>query len=271
MYHLLHQAAFFIHICAGCVALIAFWIPFVTRKGNKKHRNYGQFFVNIMYLVACSGFVMSLLVLADPVAVRFPEGNGGFDSADNFVFQNRVSASFLFMLSILVIVFLRQSILVLKVKSQRDKLKTTSHIVLLIFLALLGLTLGLIGLTQDIILFDIFAFLSIVTSLRCLHYIYKAKIKEREWIVAHLGNITGAGIATYTAFFSFGGRRLFDEILMAELQILPWILPGVVGGFAISYMDRKYSKQFRVLDLSPESSSQQDKQELTRPKNACVE
>ena len=248
MFHLIHQATFYLHIVVGSLSLIVFWLPFITKKGNRNHKRLGKVFTNVMYTVAASGVVMSSLVLFDPVAVRFPEGELNKEKLESIVFNSRVSAGFLFMLSILVIVFLRQSLLVLKAKHNRELLKTPLHLATLGFVGILGIAVGFVGIVFKIILLDVFAILSIVTCLRCLHYIYKPAIKEREWIIAHLGNICGAGISAYTAFFSFGGRRIFEDILMGNMQILPWVLPGVLGGFAISHMDKKFSKQFKIMD-----------------------
>jgi len=248
MFHIVHQSAFYLHILVGSVALIIFWLPFLTKKGGIDHRRYGQIFTKMMYIVAFSGIVMSSLVLVDPIAVRFPDGDFDVNKMADILFWNRVETSFLFMLSILVIVFLRQSMLVLKAKHQRELLRTPIHLGTIGFLGVCSIFVGLVSIKFGIILLGVFAILGIVTVLKSFHYIYKPAIKDREWIIVHLDNVCSAGISTYTAFFAFGGRRLLEDFLPGNLQMIPWILPGIVGGIAISLMIKKFGKKFNVVE-----------------------
>ena len=89
--------------------------------------------------------------------------------------------------------------------------------------------------------------LCIVSSGNLSYYIFKKSIKKREWLIEHLGNIIGAGIGAYTAFFAFGGRRFLAEIFAGQLQVVPWILPGVIGGIAIAYLSKRYRVQYKVV------------------------
>jgi len=246
MFHMVHQLAFYAHVTVGSAALLIFWLPFFTRKGHKRHRLIGKLFTNSMYIISVSGVIMSSLVLLDPVAVRYPDGGLDADVAERFVYQSRIFAGFLFMLSILVINNVRQAVLVLAAKAQRDQLKTPTNLASIAFLGVLGAIVGLIGLREQVLLFDVFAVICIGNSIGMFRYIYKPAIKEREWIIEHLGNICGAGIAAYTAFLSFGGRRLLGDLFAGNLQIVPWVLPAIVGVFAISILTRKYSRQFKV-------------------------
>ena len=93
MSHLIHQFALYIHITIGAIALIIFWLPMFASKGSKNHRLYGKLFVNGMYAVSVSGIIMSLLVLADPVAVRLPEASLALQQQD-FIAKNRIFAGF---------------------------------------------------------------------------------------------------------------------------------------------------------------------------------
>ncbi len=246
MSHNIHQIAFYLHVVIGSIAMIVFWLPLIAKKGSKNHRLFGNLFVKGMYAVSISGFIMSILVLVDPIAVRLPEAIMNTEKTNHFILQNRIFSGFLLMLSVLVFSNVRQSILVLEAKADRSSLKTPFHISLLIVLGLLGLSMAVIGFKFEILLFEIFAALCIFNSIGMLYYIYKPAIKNREWIIVHLGNILGAGIATYTAFLSFGGRRLLAEVLTGSLMILPWILPSIIGVTASIYLTKKYRNQYRI-------------------------
>ena len=64
--------------------------------------------------------------------------------------------------------------------------------------------------------------------------------KDTKWFRQHYAGMISSGIAAYTAFFAFGGRVFFTNILTNELQLIPWIAPTVIGVVAIQLLDRKY-------------------------------
>jgi len=246
MLHSVHQLAFALHVLVGSAALFLFWIPMFAKKGSPNHVRFGRYFANGMYAVAISGFIMTILVLVDPVGVREPTRNLTVEAANQLATQNRMFATFLFMLSVLVFNSVYHSIAVLKAKADRNKLKTPFHIGIFVFLLMIGIVVGWIGLTIDYPLFTIFAALSIFNSVGAFRYTYKAEIKKREWVIAHMAAILGAGIGAYTAFFVFGGSRLFTMFLNANGQVFLWVLPGVVGTIASILLTKKYRKQYRV-------------------------
>ena len=246
MYQLIHQSAFYLHVTIGSLALIAFWLPLFAKKGSANHKKFGKAFVYCMYIVSISGVVMTMLVLIDPIAIRFPEKVLTAEQIKNISYQNRVFSSFLFMLSILVFCSTRHAVTVLKVKENRSQLKTISYLLPIIFLGLMGALMFWFGLEESIILFNVFGGISFFTSLGMIRYIFKTQLKQREWLIEHLGSIFGAGIGAYTAFFAFGGRKIFSLFLSGNLQVVPWILPCVVGIAASIYFSKKYRKQYRV-------------------------
>ena len=242
-----HQFAFYIHIVLGSIALVVFWLPLLTKKGGKNHRLTGKIFVYSMYAVSISGVIMTTLVLFDPMAVRQPQAVLNAQQIIDFKIRNRIFSGFLFMLSVLVFTNVRQSILVLKAKKDRSLLKTPFHLLTISFLGCSGLIMGWIGFQQELTLFKVFAILSVLICIGMFRYIFKATIKKNEWIIEHLGNILGAGIGAYTAFFAFGGARFFSEVFTGSLQIVPWILPSIIGVAASTYLTKKYRKTYRII------------------------
>ncbi|MDQ7050126.1 MAG: hypothetical protein Q9M92_11580 [Enterobacterales bacterium] len=242
----LYYIALYTHIIIGAVALVAFWLPLLAKKGSVLHKKSGRWFVNAMYTVAISGFIMTSLVLLDPIAVRYADALPPADKIESIIRQQRIFAGFLLMLSWLVFTNVRQSLLVLEAKSDRSILRKPAHVLTVFSLGCLGVIMLTIGMQQQIMLFKIFSVLCIVISFGSLHYIFKRKLKSREWIMAHMGNIIGAGIGTYTAFFAFGGKALFSEILTGGWQILPWILPSLIGIAYNVYSNKGYRQQFKV-------------------------
>jgi len=246
MFHLLHQALFYLHVTVGGLGLLVFWLPVLSKKGTKFHNQAGKVFVYSMYIIALSGLAMSVLILIDPVGVRFPDRSLSIGEAYELKDQNRRLSIFLLMLSLLTLVNVKHSILVLKAKKNRDLLKAPSHLACFAALILAGITVGLVAFYESNLLYGLFSLLSITLSFSAFRYIYKPEIKPREWIMEHMANILGAGIAAYTAFFAFGGRRFFSEILLGNMQFIPWLLPSVVGATAIYFLSKKYRQVYKI-------------------------
>ncbi len=241
-----HQILFYIHVFCGSIGLIVFWLPLMVKKGGKLHVNTGKIFTNGMLIVSISGLIMSAMLLLDPIAVRYPEGGLSAEKAERVIIQNRNVGVFLLMLSLLVFVNVRHSVLVLKAKADRSKLKNFNHLGSISALFIAGIAVGLLAWDKNNTLFAIFSLLSIISSIGLARYVFKAELKPREWLIEHLTNIIGSGIGAYTAFFAFGGRRFFSEILVGQMQLLPWVLPGIIGTVGSIYLANKYKKQYRV-------------------------
>jgi len=242
----IHQILFYSHVFCGSIGLIVFWLPMLSKKGSSFHITAGKIFTNGMLMVAVSGLFMSSFLLLDPVAVRYPDGNLSFEKAQQITEQSRTLGVFLLMLSLLVFVNVKHSVLVLKAKGERKELKGVGHMASILSLLLAGIGVGVLAVHKGNLLFGIFSGLAIVSSLGLLRYIFKQKLKPREWLIEHLGNIIGSGIGAYTAFFAFGGRRFLSDIFVGQMQILPWVLPGVIGAIASIYLSKKYRKIYRV-------------------------
>ncbi|MBC7922645.1 MAG: hypothetical protein H7Z75_16310, partial [Ferruginibacter sp.] len=54
-----------------------------------------------------------------------------------------------------------------------------------------------------------------------------------DWLRMHIERMGGAYIATVTAFLVVNVR--------VEPAFIPWLLPGLLGGFGIRYFVRKYA------------------------------
>jgi len=243
----IHQFLFYLHVACGSVGLVVFWLPMLSKKGSPFHKTFGKVFSYGMFAVAISGIVMSVMVLIDPAAIRAPDPELNEQAIQQFSERARQTSAFLLMLSLLVFTNVKHSLLVLKAKQDRRILKNFNHIASISLLLLIGLSIGYFGFTSGNTLFIVFSILCIISSGNLFFYVFKKNIKKREWLIEHLGNIIGAGIGAYTAFFAFGGRRFLAEIFTGQLQVVPWILPGVVGGIAITYLSKKYRNQYRVV------------------------
>lgn len=237
---LIYNSTLYLHIALGTLALFVFWVPVFARKGSKNHRSWGKLFSNCMYAVAISGLIMSTLVWIDPIAIRYSDQTLTAERAARINDFFRNLAQFLFLLSVLTFISVKHALLVLKARADRSQLKHWSHLIWFAMLLVMSVKVLILGINTGFPLYIIFGCVGLIGGLQNLRYIFKREISQREWIIEHLSSILGTGIAVYTAFFAVGGRHWLSQILTGNLQLIPWVLPGVIGTVAIVYLKRKY-------------------------------
>ena len=242
---LIHSSALYLHIAAGAIALLLFWIPVFARKGGFNHRRFGRYFSIIMYTVSVSGLTMGGLDLVAPLGAHAAGLELSPAEAESISRRVRSSALFLFSLSILVLTTTRQGWLAILGKHDRSALRSPLHTLLCASLIVVGIALGLNGYSQGSVLYMIFGGLEIFLGVSSLHYNFKHNLAEKEWWIEHLGGLIGAGIGAYTAFFVFGGSSLFGNVF-SDYSIVLWITPGVVGAMSIGVLTRHYRRRFAI-------------------------
>jgi uncharacterized membrane protein YidH (DUF202 family) len=244
---LVHQYALYLHIALGSCALIIFWIPVFTRKGNMDHKHFGRYFTGAMYAVAFSGITMTSLDLLFPLAMHAANASLTAAEAQSFSAEVRSLALFLLSLSMLVLSSTRQGWLSIQHKADRSKLRTPLHTILCASLVVIGSILFVSGVRNGSVLYMIFAVLQVASGVGSLRYNFKQQLKPKEWWIEHLRGLIESGIGAYTAFLVFGGRQLLNSIFgdsFSDIGIILWITPGVVGGIAIGYLSRHYENRF---------------------------
>jgi hypothetical protein len=236
--HTIHQSLLAVHIICGALLLFLFWVPMLAKKGSPLHVKSGQYFSWLMYFVTIPGFIMSMLVLWDPVATR------GVDIAtiaalDKFLAMNRAFAFFLAVLSLLGFVQLRHAKMVLRDGPERTQVRRPQHYVPVLMLLLGGILLLPLGIQLHIPLFTIFGVISILSAGQTIKFLLAKTVDRSAILREHISNMIACGIAIYTAFAAFGGRRLFE--LNWQWELVTWVAPGVIGTIAIMIYNRKYT------------------------------
>ncbi len=232
-----------IHVFAGALALVLFWVPVAARKGSTVHRRAGDGFARAMYVVTATGLGASVLVLADPLAIRDAAGTvaPGSEEAAALARASRLGALFLLMLSLLVLASVRQGVLALAARHDLSPLRTPGHLALLASVPVAGGVTGAFGIGAGSVLLMAFAGISFVAGGGMLLYAWRGSDEPNGWLLEHLRGLLGAGIGAYTAFFVFGGSRVLGEVLTGNWMLLPWLAPTVVGTVLI----RRYSRRYR--------------------------
>lgn len=246
--NLVYEGLILIHVVIGFASLVVFWLPLAVKKGAHLHRQSGMTFAVMMYVVAATAFVVSILLLIDPIAVRAPDAT--LSASDAMVFSANVRGTSLFLLTISVLVMssVTHGLMTTRAKADHSVMRHPWSLASQGGLIMMGLVLGVYMLNETAgrqVLFGVFAVLCIVIGTGNLRFCLSGASTRGEWMLQHLSSMIGAGIGAYTAFFVFGGTR-YLEFLSGYWQLVPWIAPGVIGGIAITLITRHYRRRQQV-------------------------
>lgn len=257
MIHTIHQIIFIMHVALGSVALISFWFPMATIKGSPRHKISGKVFAYSMYTVSISGLLMTTMALAMPFETYAIDMTLEPAKLDQYLTRIRTMNSFLFMLSILVLISTHHAMTSVKVKTDRSSMRTLSYQTPVVLLGLTGAAMLLIGIKNSQYLYMIFGGLSLFSSIDLMRYIHRKTVAANDWLIQHFSGLIGAGIGAYTAFFAFGGRRLLSDIFVGNLQLIPWVLPSIIGVSYTYWLTAKYQtkKESKTQSTPGESPS----------------
>lgn len=238
---MLHSLLLKLHIVLGVIALLLFWLPMLSRKGSSLHRRSGRYYGHIMKAVALSGLMMTSMVWFDPVGIKgaalMVDGQISQRKSEFFMLINL----FLFLLSLLTWVTIRHATGSLLCKQNRAALKHWSYQAPVWLLVVVALYAAWKGFLFSMPLVMVFAVISLITSFSILAYLHAKTVTANRWLIEHASAMIGSGIAAYTAFFAFGGRALFAELLTGHWMMLPWLLPSLIGVPATFWFKRRLS------------------------------
>ncbi|MFC4701999.1 hypothetical protein ACFO4O_17775 [Glaciecola siphonariae] len=238
----IHSFSFVLHIIFGAAALMLFWVPVFTKKGQLNHRRFGHFYKTAMYGTAATGVLMASLVLAAPLVIKHEYANA--ENAASAAAYFRYLSVFLLYLALLTFTTTRHGIAVLRYKAQHSVLRRYSYIMPIWLLAIGGVGMIALGIFRESTLYIVFGVLGCIIAVTMLRYCYAKTVAANQWIFEHIGSIIGSGIGAYTAFLTFGARTFFSDL--GQWQLVFWIAPGVVGGLASYLVCKKYAALFTV-------------------------
>lgn len=243
---MLHSLLLKFHILLGVIALVLFWLPMLSRKGSPLHRTSGRYYAYLMKAVTLSGLVMTSMVWFDPVGIK-----GADLMVDGQISEPKLSFLmminlFLFLLSLLTWVTIRHATGSLVCKQNRFALKHWSYQAPVWLLVGVAPYAAWQGFLFNMPLVMVFAAISWVTCFSILAYLYTKTVTANRWLIEHASAMIGSGIAAYTAFFAFGGRALFADLLTGHWMMVPWLLPSLIGVPATIWFKRRLSQGARA-------------------------
>ncbi|MCU7555281.1 hypothetical protein OCL06_11845 [Alteromonas sp. ASW11-19] len=232
-----YQLLVWLHVAAGGIALVLFWVPIFYTKGSPRHIQSGRLYANCMLFLSLSGAVSALMVIAAPAYFKAGLFDEGADKAA-VAAAIRQFMAFLFYLCILVLTNVVYATVVLKVKANVRQLRQWRYQILPAMLLLSALGVLITGVIHSHIMFMIFSLIGLMSTVDIFRYCWRETASRNDWMRAHIGNICGSGIGVYTAFMAFGGRSLFSDL--GQWQWVFWIAPAVVGSVLISRAVKHY-------------------------------
>jgi len=199
----------YIHAGFGGIALLSGLVSILAKKGKTFHKKAGLVF---FYSMLISGIV-AMIVAVLP----------------------KHESPFLFAIGIFSLYFVLTGHRALNFKRKNPNLKIDKWIsktmiitgILMIFLP--------IFLTKSVnIILVVFAIIGITLSLRDLVLYKNPERMKKEWLKLHLGKMLGGYISATTAFVVV--NQLFPSFY-------GWFIPGIIGGFIITYWMTKLNNK----------------------------
>ncbi|WP_026450108.1 hypothetical protein [Aequorivita capsosiphonis] len=203
------QILIFIHATFGGIAFIAGFIAMVAKKGYKLHKKSGLVF---FYSMMISGLIAMLVA-----------------------FMPNHESPFLFAVGIFSLYFVLTGKRALNFKNKIPDLKIDKLIsVSMILSGVLMILLPLFFTRSINIILVVFAIIGIVFASRDLLLYKNPERLRKSWLKLHLGKMLGGYISATTAFVVV--NQFFPSIY-------GWFIPGIIGGFFITYWIRKINRQ----------------------------
>ena len=209
------------HILAGFASILLFWVPAFSRKGGSLHLRSGKGYVYAMWIVVVTALILCFIRIA----------GGQYDAA-----------MFLGFLALITAKPLWHGIAVLRRPGPAFWTIKTALELALFAAGLLMAGLGLLwwgsGGSVLMLLFGTLGALNYSEWQRS-----RRKVHRHNRIQSHLSGMIISGIAAHTAFFAFGARSYLSALLSESWQIVPWVLPTILGVIAIRLLLPRYERR----------------------------
>jgi hypothetical protein len=216
-----------IHITAGSIGLLSFWVPVVSRKGGRDHRRWGRVFTWCMLVTGCAAIGISLCTLIAPLETHPQLSDAAW-----------IRGIFGWMMLGLAILTINLAwygwLCVLNRNDHRRNLEWRNLLLQYLLIAASancawqGLRIG------QPLMFGMPA-IGFATAFTNLYFLYKPRRGPNDWLLEHIKALVGAGISVYTAFFAFGAVRTIPAL---ALHPALWAIPLTVGLGLILYHQR---------------------------------
>jgi uncharacterized membrane protein len=236
----LHDAALVLHVACGFAALVAFWVAALARKGGTSHRMAGRTYVVTMMSAVASALIMATLLTASPRTMRDFTGVLAADVAA-ITARLRGIAGLFFALALLTFTAGWNGIMAVRTHTDPARGGSRISVALAALNAAAAGPMAWAGLRTGEPLLVVCACICLLTGVGGLWTWWRAAPESGGWMAAHARNMIATGIAAHTAFLAVGAVRFFPDMYSSSpaLSLIPWLMPSLVGTFAIAWVRRR--------------------------------
>jgi hypothetical protein len=212
-----------LHVIAGAIGLIAFWIPIATKKGASHHRAGGKW--------ALGGFIGAGALAIAMALLSLIEGDRHPEIEDRLLYEGLFGWMMLY-LGILTIGFADYGRAVIRYRTSRASLRGARYQLVMAAVVIAGAWCGIFGVRVGDPLMVLVAVVGIVSIAMQQVFIWREYLPgltapgPRAYVGEHFRALIGMGISAYTAFLSVGLIRLVPEEVFNPLI---WAGPSVIG------------------------------------------
>lgn len=207
-----------LHVMAGAVGLISFWIPIATHKGGPSHRRWGRIGARALMIAGALAVAMALLSLYGPEK-RLPM------IRDRALFNGLFGWMMLY-LGLLTISFADYGLSTARLRQQRLRLRAARHQLLFVAVAAAAIKCAVYGGSIGQPLMVLVAAIGLIAIATQLTHIWRRSVDHRAYVAEHFRALIGMGISAYTAFLSVGLIRLVPDHVFNPVI---WAIPSIVG------------------------------------------
>jgi hypothetical protein len=228
-----------LHVIAGTIGLIAFWIPIATKKGAAKHRRGGKWALGGFIGAGFLAVVMAIYSLVD--TSRHPE------ITDRQLYEGLFGWMMLY-LGILTIGFADYGLAVIRHRANRRALRAPRYQLVMLAVVVSGAWCGIFGYRVGDPLMVLVACVGIVSMLMQQVFVFREHVpglgapSRTAYVGEHFRALIGMGISAYTAFLSVGLIRLVPEEVFNPLV---WAGPSVIGVSLIIWFTHQAKQQVK--------------------------
>ncbi|MEO1731222.1 MAG: hypothetical protein AAFR64_10830 [Pseudomonadota bacterium] len=226
-----------LHVIAGTIGLVAFWIPIVTKKGAKTHRGGGKWALSGFIGAGALAIAMAIYSLID--TSRHPE------IEDRLLYEGLFGWMMLY-LGILTIGFADYGLAVVRHRTQRSSLRSARYQLVMAAVVASGAYCGFFGYRVGDPLMVLVAVVGIVSMIMQQVFVWREYLPglsappAKAYVGEHFRALIGMGISAYTAFLSVGLIRLVPEEVFNPMI---WAGPSVIGVSLIIWFTHKAKQE----------------------------
>jgi hypothetical protein len=212
-----------LHIAAGTVALISFWIAGFARKRRGLHVRSGK-----VYLAA----MRAILITAVPMALMA------------YLRGNPAQGTFLLYLVVLVATTVSIAPRAVRLKQDFAAFRGGSYRFFAYALPLAALAAFSFGIVHGVPLLWGFSLVGLFVGFGMQRTLRAAQPEPGWWLKRHYGAMLGNGVGTHVAFLSVGLSRSLPAAYAGSVQNLAWFGPLSVALLVLLVLNRRHQRRF---------------------------